>query len=344
MTIGAMARASGLTTSALRFYDDSGVLPPAWVDPATGYRYYAGDQVERAVAIRRLREIDMPLAAVTAVLDGDPDSAQHALDEHVRTMRERADVAAAVAREFGAGAPGTPVHAAELREAIGQVISAAASGHEIPILHGVLFECRDGELSLTATDRYRLATRTLAVPRGHSEWSAVAELDSLRAVTAWLTGDRIVRIGSAEAVIRFADSAGEATCDTVSEATCDTVAGTYPDYRAMLAALPTARTHVVVERAALRRALDTEGPLPLAASDGTLTAGPTTLAAVVRGEPIALHANPETLSAAVESAVGPEVMLDLTAPDQPMTVRSATDGDLMTLVMPVRPDRAAGPT
>jgi hypothetical protein len=32
--------------------------------------------------------------------------------------------------------------------------------------------------------------------------------------------------------------------------------------------------------------------------------------------------------------VGPEIMLDISAPDQPVVVRSATDGDLTTLVMP----------
>ncbi|MFF3735417.1 MerR family DNA-binding transcriptional regulator, partial [Streptomyces sp. NPDC002476] len=39
MPIGVFAQRSGLTPSALRFYADSGLLPPAEVDPVTGYRY-----------------------------------------------------------------------------------------------------------------------------------------------------------------------------------------------------------------------------------------------------------------------------------------------------------------
>ena len=39
LTIGAFARAVGLTASALRHYDECGLLPPAEVDDATGYRY-----------------------------------------------------------------------------------------------------------------------------------------------------------------------------------------------------------------------------------------------------------------------------------------------------------------
>ncbi|MBY8852436.1 MerR family DNA-binding transcriptional regulator, partial [Saccharothrix sp. MB29] len=40
LTIGAFARSSGLTAGALRFYADSGLLPPASVDDSSGYRYY----------------------------------------------------------------------------------------------------------------------------------------------------------------------------------------------------------------------------------------------------------------------------------------------------------------
>lgn len=35
-SIGEMARDSGLGVSALRFYDRTGVLVPAWVDPVSG--------------------------------------------------------------------------------------------------------------------------------------------------------------------------------------------------------------------------------------------------------------------------------------------------------------------
>ncbi|WP_156935035.1 MerR family DNA-binding transcriptional regulator [Pseudonocardia spinosispora] len=37
--IGRVARASGLTVSALRFYDGVGVLNPASSDPHTSYRW-----------------------------------------------------------------------------------------------------------------------------------------------------------------------------------------------------------------------------------------------------------------------------------------------------------------
>ncbi|WP_342802343.1 MerR family transcriptional regulator, partial [Nocardia sp. No.11] len=90
LTIGAFARACGLSTSALRFYADAGVLVPAVVDESTGYRYYAPGQTGPARLIRRLRAADMPLPAIVAVL-AEPDPARVAdlLDDHLADLDRR---------------------------------------------------------------------------------------------------------------------------------------------------------------------------------------------------------------------------------------------------------------
>lgn len=67
--IGAMARASGLTVSALRFYDGAGVFGPAHVDPHSGYRRYAPDQLVVARLVASLRRVGMPLAGIREVLE-----------------------------------------------------------------------------------------------------------------------------------------------------------------------------------------------------------------------------------------------------------------------------------
>ncbi|MFV6030315.1 MerR family transcriptional regulator [Streptomyces sp. NPDC056264] len=67
LTIGDFARASRLSAKALRRYDELGLLRPARVDPFTGYRYYAEEQLERARLIAWLRGIGMPLAEVGRV-------------------------------------------------------------------------------------------------------------------------------------------------------------------------------------------------------------------------------------------------------------------------------------
>ena len=59
--IGRFARLTGLTVRAVRHYGELGLLEPAYIDPDTGYRYYAPDQVEDAAAIRRLRLLELAL-------------------------------------------------------------------------------------------------------------------------------------------------------------------------------------------------------------------------------------------------------------------------------------------
>jgi len=68
LPIGRFARLSGLTVKALRHYDALGLLSPALIDATTRHRWYAPDQMEPARRIRRLRELDLPLPAVRAVL------------------------------------------------------------------------------------------------------------------------------------------------------------------------------------------------------------------------------------------------------------------------------------
>ena len=55
--IGRVAALSGLPVSALRFYDGAGVLPPAMVDPASGYRFYLPSQVATARLVAHLRRV-----------------------------------------------------------------------------------------------------------------------------------------------------------------------------------------------------------------------------------------------------------------------------------------------
>lgn len=70
-TIGAFARRSRLSTKALRLYEAEGVLVPAAVDPANGYRRYDEAQLRDARVIRMLRRIDMPIRTVGMVLAAD---------------------------------------------------------------------------------------------------------------------------------------------------------------------------------------------------------------------------------------------------------------------------------
>ena len=74
LTIGEFSKMTYLSVKALRHYHDVGLLAPALVDPDTGYRRYASSQVGTAQAIRRFRDLDMPIEEVRQVLEA-PDLA-----------------------------------------------------------------------------------------------------------------------------------------------------------------------------------------------------------------------------------------------------------------------------
>ncbi|MGW7407111.1 MerR family transcriptional regulator [Streptomyces sp. NPDC054833] len=76
LTIGAFAARARLSAKALRLYDRLGLLSPARVDEASGYRYYRADQAERARLVALLRQLDMPLARIAEVVEADgPEAA-----------------------------------------------------------------------------------------------------------------------------------------------------------------------------------------------------------------------------------------------------------------------------
>jgi DNA-binding transcriptional MerR regulator len=68
MPIGEFASYSRLSQRALRLYGENGLLPPAWVDPDSGYRYYRLGQLREATLIALLRRSGMPLAEIRAFL------------------------------------------------------------------------------------------------------------------------------------------------------------------------------------------------------------------------------------------------------------------------------------
>ncbi|WP_328720895.1 MerR family transcriptional regulator [Streptomyces sp. NBC_00247] len=75
LTIGTFAKASRLSPKALRLYDELGLLPPARVDPASGYRLYAPEQLEQARLVAWLRRLGMPLARIQRVCALDATAA-----------------------------------------------------------------------------------------------------------------------------------------------------------------------------------------------------------------------------------------------------------------------------
>jgi DNA-binding transcriptional MerR regulator len=84
ISIGEFARRSRLSLKALRLYDKRGVLVPARVDRASGYRYYDTAQLDDARLVVMLRQLQLPLKAVRELLACDPADAATRIAEHWR--------------------------------------------------------------------------------------------------------------------------------------------------------------------------------------------------------------------------------------------------------------------
>jgi DNA-binding transcriptional MerR regulator/effector-binding domain-containing protein len=79
LSVGDFSRATHLSVKTLHHYHQVGLLEPATVNPDTGYRYYSPGQIATAQVIRRLRDLEMPVAGVKAVLAAPDAPARNAL-------------------------------------------------------------------------------------------------------------------------------------------------------------------------------------------------------------------------------------------------------------------------
>ena len=64
LRIGEVARLFNLSVGTLRHYEQMGLLDPARIDPASGYRYYGSRQLSTLNTISHLRVLDLPLAQI----------------------------------------------------------------------------------------------------------------------------------------------------------------------------------------------------------------------------------------------------------------------------------------
>jgi DNA-binding transcriptional MerR regulator len=69
-SIGEFARLGAVSVRTLRHYDEVGLMPPADVDPATGYRSYSAKQLRQLNRIVALKDLGLTLGQIRRLLDG----------------------------------------------------------------------------------------------------------------------------------------------------------------------------------------------------------------------------------------------------------------------------------
>jgi DNA-binding transcriptional MerR regulator/effector-binding domain-containing protein len=79
LTVGDFSKMTHLSVKTLRHYHEVALLEPAQVNPDSGYRYYGPEQIPTAQVIRRLRDLEMPIAEVKSVLAAQDALARNAI-------------------------------------------------------------------------------------------------------------------------------------------------------------------------------------------------------------------------------------------------------------------------
>lgn len=87
-TIRQLAALSGVSTRTLRYYDEIGLLKPAFVNGA-GYRFYEAPQVDRLQQILFYRQRGFELKAIRRLMDDSRFDRLQALQEHLSALEEK---------------------------------------------------------------------------------------------------------------------------------------------------------------------------------------------------------------------------------------------------------------
>ena len=338
--IGEMARRSGLSVSALRYYDGAGLLVPASVDAGSGYRRYRPDQVVTARVLANLRRVGLPLAEVARVLAAPiPAEAAAVLDRHLgrleagladaRQVLSRVRSLLDITEATTMSVPTLTLVPAELAAAIDQVRFAVSSDPELPALGGVLVETDGVALRLVTTDRFRLAVADAGGRVSEPTTTVLVGAEFLDEVRSRL------------------DAAASAEVEVALERVVVRVDGTehvgerlehdFPSYRMLL---PTEMEHQVgLDLPGLRSALpDEPGTVTrLAIAGDRLVVMPEEDAAEVNAD-VVLGVDPAFLLQALAAAGSDQLVLELDGPITPMAIRSVEDTGTFSLLMPVRLD------
>ncbi|MCZ4506409.1 DNA polymerase III subunit beta [Rhodococcus ruber] len=221
---------------------------------------------------------------------------------------------------------------------VGQVAAAAGKDDTLPMLTGVKIEAENGTLTLAATDRFRLAIRTLDWTGGDVNALIPAKTlaDVARDVSRTQGLDN-VDVGFHEGLFG-ADTGNVWTTARVLDAEFPKFRQLLPSEHSAVAGVDVAelvgavkRVGLVAERGAqIRLTFDTGSLTVTAGTDGESSAEET-LAATFAGEPLTIAFNPGYLLDGLNVIGTERVLFGFTTPNRPATLRPLS-GDMQEYV------------
>jgi DNA polymerase III subunit beta len=242
-------------------------------------------------------------------------------------------------------AAGLKIPAKALESSIELVARAASRDDMRPVLTGVFVTASGSEMTMVATDSYRLAVKRTELEadlggeieanipaRALRELSRVLATEGVEDATIWLLPNQaIFEAGSITLTTRL-------------------IEGQFPNFRQLLPEsyehdvrlprsdfLDVARriSQLAQRNAPLRLSFET-GELTVAAETPDVGDAKETMPAAFEGEGLEIGFNPEFLKEGIESVEGDEVLLRLISPLRPGLLQPVENEDFRYLVMPIR--------
>jgi len=243
------------------------------------------------------------------------------------------------------GATALRIPAKALEDSINLVARAASRDDMRPILTGVFVTASGTEMTMVATDSYRLA-----VKRTELESELGGEIDANIPARALRELGRILSsegVDAAAITLLPNQAVFEARAITL---TTRLIEGQFPNYRQLLpesyehdVRLPrsefldvTRRVSQLAQRNAPLRLSFAPGELTVAAETPDVGDAEETMPAAFEGESLEIGFNPEFLKEGIESVEGEEVLLRLISPLRPGLLQPVEGEDFRYLVMPIR--------
>jgi len=237
------------------------------------------------------------------------------------------------------------IPAPALAETVELVAPAASRDDMRPVLTGVLVNASGQEMTMVATDSYRLAVKRteLESPIG-GELEANIPARALRELGRLVGGGEVDEVAVSLLPNQALFKAGDILLNT------RLIDGQFPNFRQLLpesyehdVRLPRAefldvarRVSQLAQRNAPLRLAFSQGQLEVSASTPDVGDAEETMPAAFDGEPLEIGFNPEFLREGIESVEGDEVMLRLISPLRPGLLQPVDNEDFRYLVMPIR--------
>jgi DNA polymerase III subunit beta len=243
------------------------------------------------------------------------------------------------------GEPALKIPSKALEASIDLVAGAASRDDMRPVLTGVFVAAGGSEMTMVATDSYRLA-----VKRTELESELGGEIDANIPARALRELGRILSSeGAEEAAITLLANQAIFAAGSIT-LTTRLIEGQFPNFRQLLpesyehdVRLPrtdfldvTRRVSQLAQRNAPLRLSFAPGELTVAAETPDVGDAEETMPAAFEGEPLEIGFNPEFLKEGIESVEGDEVLLRLISPLRPGLLQPVEGEDFRYLVMPIR--------